>query len=434
MDPTQEIEKKILAVIRIKKNWYKYRSILQPGFFGSEETRQIFHAISGYFTKYDTSRVTISNLKLVVSRGIKDDELKTSTIKLVRKIKKLKSVDGKVVEETIKDFAKRQLVKLAITESLSLLDEPNPDFSDIRDHIDRAMTLSTETHEDVYQYFNDPEKRLDEEINEKRIPTCIPKLDDALDGGMSPGELLVFLGPPGRGKTTTLINMGMGALVQGLTVCHITLEISARKIARRYDMRISGRTFSSLRTSPKRIVNPLARLRKNGCDLIIKDWSMEEPKVEEIHAMVIAYQARMKRKFDLLIVDYGDLIAPSKKHKDSRFGLEEVYTDLRRLAVKLQVPVYTASQANRESLNKNIVGMKDVAESFGKVKVADVVIGICQTPEEEEDKLVRLFIAKSRKTSGHPNLRLEMDTDRMYLGEMNGKVKSEKSGNFKKKW
>jgi len=435
MDPVYEIELKILSILRSKRNWYKYRSVLQPGFFSSEETRQVFYIIEEFFKKHDKKKkLIISNMKLLLSKNIKDKDLKSTCLKLTKKLRKIKTTDNKVVEETIKDFAKRQLVKLAITECLTILDDPNPNLATIKEYIDRAMTLSTEGDEDMYSYFDDPEQRVDDEVHEKKIPTCIPKLDLELTGGMCPGELLVFLGPPGRGKTTALINMGVGGLIQGMTVLHITLEISARKIARRYDMRISGRTFKSIKKNPKRVVNPLAKLKKKGCDLIIKDWSMENPRVEDIYGMIISYQGRMKKKFDMIVIDYGDLIHPTKNYKDSRFGLEEVYTELRRLAVRLQVPVYTASQTNRESLNKNIVGMKDVAESFGKVKVADVVVGLCQTIEECEDSLVRLFIAKSRKKSGHPTIKLELDTERMYLGEMNGKAKYSNIGKLQKDW
>src|SRR3990167_8997651 len=131
-------------------------------------------------------------------------------------------------------------------------------------------------------------------------------------------------------------------MAQGLRVLHITLEISDRKIARRYDMRITGRTFDQLKLDPKRVNNPLTKLRNMGCELVIKDWSMESPKVDEIYALIINYENRMKKKVDLVIIDYGDLVSPQKNHKESRFGLEEVYTELRRLSVKIGAPIYTA--------------------------------------------------------------------------------------------
>jgi len=417
MEATKQTEIRILSTIRVKENWFKYKSILQPAFFASEETKQLFQIIEGFFQKYDSYKLSTGNMRLLINKNIKDEDLRESCLSIVSLIRRQNSTDNKIIQETISHFAKIQLVKLAITEALALLDHSNPDFLTVKEYIDKAMNLDVGVASDTYSYFEDPGQRMIDEVKEKKISTGIKRLDLELDGGMSPGELLVFLGPPGRGKTTALINMGMGALMQGLKVLHLTLEISDRKIARRYDMRITKNTFQSLRDNPGAIKNPLSRLKAKGCNLVIKDYSMESPRVQDIYSMVLNYQSRNNEQFDIIVVDYGDLLAPGQKHKDTRHSLEEVYTDLRRLAVKLQVPIYTASQSNRESLNRNLVGLRDVAESFGKVKVADVVIGICQTPEEEEEKLVRLFIAKSRKKSGHPTIRLALEPETMFMGE-----------------
>lgn len=430
MEPTKEIESKILAVIRVRESWHKYRGVLQLSFFGSEATRQIFTVIEGFFKKYDLKKLTTGNMKIILQRAIKDKDLLEACLDIVRKIRKLSYEDTKVVEEIIKDFSKRQLIKLAITEGIALLETPDPDFSTLKDHIDRALNVSTEGETDAYHYFSDPSTRVQEEKDEKKISTGISKLDELFRGGMSPGELLVFLGPPGRGKTLALINMGVGALQQGLFVFHATLEISARKVARRYDSRISSLDFEDLLKSPHKVKPSLEAIKKRGGELIIRDYSMESPRVADLYGSILKHEQRVKRKVDAVVVDYGDLFRSAQHFKDPRFGLEEIYTDLRRMGSKLGVPVYTASQTTRKSLSKNIIDMEDVAESFGKVKVADVILGICQTPEEEEDNLVRLFVAKSRKQQGHQSVRLAMEPSRMYLGELEtpGEVKRKAGG------
>lgn len=418
MEPTQEIESRILALIRIKDNWYKYHGVLQVQFFGSEATRQIFNIILEFFKKYDSEKLTTGSMKTIIAKVIKDEDLRDSCLEIVRKIRKLSFVDSKMMEEVVKDFAKRQLVKIAITEGITLLDSADPDFTTLKEHIDKALNLSTDGENDAYAYFSDPSNRIRAEREEKKISTGIPRLDEVLRGGMSPGELLVLLGPPGRGKTLSLINLGVGAMQQGLCVFHATLEISDRKVARRYDAGISHIDFETILKHPSRLKPHLDRIKKNGAELIIRDFSMDSPKVADLYGAVLRHEQRLKRKVDVLIVDYGDLLTSSKSYRDPRFGMEEVYTELRRLGVRLGIPVYTASQTTRKSLSKHQIDMEDVAESFGKVKVADVIIGICQTPEEEEDRLVRFFIAKSRKASGHQSIRLEMNPETMYLGEM----------------
>ena len=208
----------------------------------------------------------------------------------------------------------------------------------------------------------------------------------------------------------------------------LTLELSEKKLARRFDLRISGRPIELLRADPSRVKNPLASLRKKGCDLVIKDYSSEAPKLEDIRSFIINYQIKLKKSFDIIIIDYADLISPSSHHKENRFGLTEVYTNLRRLANELNVPIVTASQANRKSLSKLKVGMEDIDECFGKAKVADLIIGICQTEEELEDELARFYFAKNRLTGKHGIVRLTMKPKIMFMGDYEREIIKKKKG------
>jgi replicative DNA helicase len=79
-----------------------------------------------------------------------------------------------------------------------------------------------------------------------------------------------------------------------------------------------------------------------------------------------------------------------------RHELKKVYEDLRNLAMEKQIPIWTASQSNRESASSDIVGLENMSESYGKAQVADVVISISRKPTEKASGLGRIFIAKNR--------------------------------------
>lgn len=430
MNSEQEIEYRILSYLRRKVNYYKYKGLLHDYFFQVEATRQIFSLISEYFMSTDTKRkLTISNLKLLVYQKIRNTDLKNECISLSNSIRHYKTIDNEVVEETIRDFARRQIVRKAILTGLEELDKPNPNFSLVYEHIEKAMLISSKGEKEFYSYFSDPEARVTEEREEDVIGTNIAPLDQALDGGNRKGEMVVVLAPPERGKTLTLVNFGVAALYQGLTVGYITLELAERRIARRFDLRLTGRPIELLRKDPGRIKNPLAALHKTGCDLVIKDYSAEDPRVEDIRAFIINYQNKTKKKFDLIIIDYADLISPTRAHKTERFGIKEVYTNLRRMANELKVPLLTASQANRKSTGKLVVTMEDFAEDFAKAAIADVVIAICQTKEELEEDMCRLYIAKNRSTGRHPIIRMTMKPKTMFLGEFRKMIESRESEN-----
>ncbi|HAI37647.1 MAG TPA: hypothetical protein DCM40_05740, partial [Maribacter sp.] len=66
------------------------------------------------------------------------------------------------------------------------------------------------------------------------------------------------------------------------------------------------------------------------------------------------------------------------------------------LAMEMNVPIWTASQANRDSANSNVVGLENMSEAYGKAMVADVVLSVSRKASEKATGDGRLFIAKNR--------------------------------------
>ena len=64
--------------------------------------------------------------------------------------------------------------------------------------------------------------------------------------------------------------------------------------------------------------------------------------------------------------------------------------------MELNIPVWTASQANRDSANSDIVGLENMAEAYAKAMVADVVVSISRKSTEKAGGTGRLYIAKNR--------------------------------------
>jgi hypothetical protein len=62
----------------------------------------------------------------------------------------------------------------------------------------------------------------------------------------------------------------------------------------------------------------------------------------------------------------------------------------------MNIPVWTASQANRDSAKSDIVGLENMAEAYGKAMVADVVISLSRKAMEKSTGTGRLFVAKNR--------------------------------------
>ena len=86
----------------------------------------------------------------------------------------------------------------------------------------------------------------------------------------------------------------------------------------------------------------------------------------------------------------------TKSYDSLRHELKLIYEELRNLAMEMKIPVWTASQANREASDKDVVGLDNMSEAYGKAMVADVVVSLSRKQLEKSTGCGRLFVAKNR--------------------------------------
>ena len=80
------------------------------------------------------------------------------------------------------------------------------------------------------------------------------------------------------------------------------------------------------------------------------------------------------------------------------------------MAMEMRVPIWTASQANREASNAQVVGLENMSEAYGKAMVADVVLSLSRKPTEKANGCGRLFVAKNRAGRDGILFPIHMDT------------------------
>jgi replicative DNA helicase len=241
-------------------------------------------------------------------------------------------------------------------------------------------------------------------------------LDAHLCGGVGAGELLIYLAPPSRGKTSFLWATGAAAAAQVRNVLGITLELSARKCVRRVDQWLSKFTQSELISQPLFVSG--ARKGVEG-KLYFKDWSYTGITVDDIKALVTRMRQRGE-KIDYLLVDYLELVKPVKYNRHAeRHNWSQTAQDLRALAVDLQIPVITAWQVNREGSEQHVLSARDVSECWDVVKHADIILGLNQNAAEMAERVMRVNVIKQRESTDRPQVYLHCDMDRMIIRDGN---------------
>jgi len=69
---------------------------------------------------------------------------------------------------------------------------------------------------------------------------------------------------------------------------------------------------------------------------------------------------------------------------------------LRGWASEIAVPIWTASQVNRDGSNNDVIELKNISEAYGKAMVADVVISLSRKISDKQNNTGRLHVAKNR--------------------------------------
>jgi hypothetical protein len=82
--------------------------------------------------------------------------------------------------------------------------------------------------------------------------------------------------------------------------------------------------------------------------------------------------------------------------REVRHALGNIYEDLRGLAGEFEVPIWTASQANRSALDEEVIEATKVAESYQKVMTADFVVSLSRKVEDKIANTGRFHVIKNR--------------------------------------
>jgi len=189
-----------------------------------------------------------------------------------------------------------------------------------------------------------------------------------------------------------LINVGANAIKNGLNVVHYTLELNEGYVGQRYDAVLTGIAAQNLKYNQDEIESAVSKLKGK---LIIKYYPTKTASCSTIRAH-IEKMILVGNKPDLVIVDYADLLRGAVARKEMRHELESIYEDLRGIAGEYEVPLYTASQANRSALEDDIIEAGKIAESYAKVMIADFVISLSRKVTDKIAGTGRFHIIKNR--------------------------------------
>ena len=143
--------------------------------------------------------------------------------------------------------------------------------------------------------------------------------------------------------------------------------------------------------------------------MIIKEYPTSS--AGAAHFRHLLQELRIKKNFkpDVIYVDYLNICASTRMKMggsiNSYMYIKSIAEELRGLAVEFDLPIITATQANRDGYNSSDLGLDNTSESFGLPATVDFMVALMSTDELVEMNQILVKQLKNRYSDINENKR-----------------------------
>lgn len=393
---------------------HKYFKMLYPiidqNAFTEPCLRGVVGVMKDYYQEYEicpSYDIILFEVRQKLVRTEDDEQYYDETLERLKKT----STEGR---ESVTDlgfrFFKQQSIIRAANKILQIASD-----GDVEKYDDCSKIL-----EDIVSVnFNDddtssPMESIEEDMSKENvisIPTGISKLDDALGGGLDKGKIGIIIGSSGFGKTSMTTCMAGNAATtlneknnfEGFKVLQIVFEDTHRDMHRKYFSKIAQVETSRLNESEETEIT-VKRILRNSPETELINNNIRIVRLPSGEKNVSDIKALIKRKInegfkpDMIIIDYFECLAPepgmSKMDITEREG--KSMRKIENLAPELDVAIWVTTQGNRESFTSEVVTMDKTGGSIKKVQIAQVVLSIARTVDQQKENRATITLLKHR--------------------------------------
>jgi replicative DNA helicase len=297
-------------------------------------------------------------------------------------------------------FTKRYELERAILKAADMIEKG--DYSPVEKLVKDAVQISL-TKDLGTLYAEDPIGRLSKiRDNNGQLSTGWSALDAKLYGGFNRGELNIFAGGSGSGKSLFMQNIAVNWMLAGLTGVYITLELSEELCSMRIDSMVSEVPSREILKSADDVALKVKMKSRSAGDLWVK-YMPAQSTINDIRSYLKELQIQKGCKLDFIMVDYLDLLMPVsvKVNPNDQFIKDKyVSEELRNLSKELGLLLVTASQLNRSAVEEIELDHSHIAGGISKINTADNVFAIYTSRSMRERGQYQLQLIKTRSSSG----------------------------------
>jgi replicative DNA helicase len=395
------------ACIQSRNFFQTIQPFLQSNYIADESNKKVWNAIQRQYKLSSGKPITIGVIKnqfhkdeacLDVLAEIIDTDVEDYEILLLN------------YEKFIKD--KRYIELLENSAGMFNKGDKEQAFNLVKSKADEIANFKilNNFYESLFSNFevrqNDRATRAAEP---EKIPTAIDELDNYLQGGFEKGEIVLWLGDSGVGKSQLLIHLGIASARRDLKVAHFQAEGTRKQCLDRYDSAWTGVMYNDMKMGNMDIK------RFKSCQILTKKLRGEvyidcfekfgSKSIMDVRQGIIEMK-KMYGGIDVVIIDYLELLnsgdGKTYSPSEERHRQQVISRSMKDIAVEQNVLIHTATQASSidtKSLNDPdfVITRYNLSEDKGKLRPFDGLITINQTRDEQRKGIARLFNDKLRE-------------------------------------
>ena len=297
-------------------------------------------------------------------------------------------------------FSKHKALEAAILKSADLLEKG--DYGSCEDLVKKAVQIGLQKDLGT-DYFKDPRARLESiKSTNGQVSTGWANMDKRLFGGFNRGELNIFAGGSGAGKSLFLANIGVNMAEKGMNVLYLTLELSEALVSMRIDSMLTGISTKDVFKQIDDVEMKVRIIGKKSGAFQVK-YMPSGKTANDVRSYIKEYEIKTGKHVDVLLIDYLDLLMPaSTKVSAENLYIKDKYVseELRNLAMELNTVFVTAAQLNRGAVEEIEFDHSHISGGLSKIQTADNVFGIFTSRAMRDRGRYQVQLMKTRNSSG----------------------------------
>ena len=419
---SDNIQRGIVFLAKSDKNFLvQVMPMISPDYFEFPSHQKMYVIIMDYYKKYGKlphDEFILEEVKRVKSPNELFSDFKEE-LERINELDESSLNNEDYLLDLVEGFAKEQAMKEAIIRSAELVKKKN--FSDIEPLMREALRVSrnVDLGIDYFSSIEDRISRVDEDSVDAKHRTIFPSLNEALEGGMAAKELAMVVAPPGVGKSLYLANQAARSCLDGQNVLFVTLEMSEDRVAQRLDSIFTRIRQEELKHRGGDLKDRLDQITSKAPDrgnIKIKEFPTKRATVNTLRSYLVQIQNYEDFVPDVIILDYLELLQTDSNLAEYQ-AQERLAQELRGLAIEHNCLLWTATQTNREGKKVTLITDTELADSYGKTRVCDLVFSVNQTEEEFDQGQARSYIIKSRNGRARFIIPTDIDYQRLVISQ-----------------